>query len=460
MGLTNLLPRTINTTGVSCTGSDGGSNRTYTLPDSSVLSSGIDIVVSGTTLLEGAGNDFTMSGSIITFLNALWNDSVIRVNYFITYGAPAAATLLSTSTSLKYITPLMFAEALGIIKEIPSWDVSGTPTNEAVGTGNGVATEYYLDQKSVISDSYTLYAAGTAMTDVTHYVLDTDTGKITLTAAGVALLASGALTAKYSYYSNGMKDSFIQAVLSRAEKEVDKSVNSTFTDGTQTNPAWPIEEEIQPSQGYFQERVIIEKKPLRDIESALDGNITAIATSISLESAQGGEQFPTAGYIIIGSEIINYTGVTTDTLTGCSRGVLGTTAATHSNGDAVHSTIVFRSSTEEGTTVAWTVQPWQTSMFANEEGLIYTFTDADPDQLSKAGVAERIKVIYLYGYDTVPGDITRLTLLYAKRQLIQDNIGKAMIAGRNEFRPEMMNVDEEEMRRIVGSYIVLPMGNT
>ena len=37
MGLTNLLPRTINTTGVSCTGSDGGSNRTYTLPDSGVL---------------------------------------------------------------------------------------------------------------------------------------------------------------------------------------------------------------------------------------------------------------------------------------------------------------------------------------------------------------------------------------------------------------------------------------
>jgi hypothetical protein len=44
--------------------------------------------------------------------------------------------------------------------------------------------------------------------------------------------------------------------------------------------------------------------------------------------------------------------------------------------------------------------------------------------------------------------------------LIQDNIGKAMVAGRNEFRPEMFNVDMEEMERIKNSYIILPMGNT
>ena len=73
MALTNLLPRTITTTGASCTGSDGGSNRTYTLPDSGVFLSGIDIVVSGTTLIEGASYDFTRVGSIVTFLNAMWD---------------------------------------------------------------------------------------------------------------------------------------------------------------------------------------------------------------------------------------------------------------------------------------------------------------------------------------------------------------------------------------------------
>jgi hypothetical protein len=192
----------------------------------------------------------------------------------------------------------------------------------------------------------------------------------------------------------------------------------------------------------------------------LNGDITSTAATINLSSAQGGEQFPTAGYIIIGSEIITYIGISTDTLTGCTRGVLGTTATAHSNGDSVHSTIVMRSDTTEGTEVDWEVQPWQTSMFATKDGLIYEFEDASPNQLTKEGVAERIKIIYLYGYDVVPGDITRLTLLFAKRALIQDNIGKSMIAGRNEFRPEMLNADESEIQKITNSYVVLPMGNT
>ena len=42
-----------------------------------------------------------------------------------------------------------------------------------------------------------------------------------------------------------------------------------------------------------------------------------------------------AGSIQIGSESITYTGITTNTLTGCTRGAFGTTAITHSNGDTV-----------------------------------------------------------------------------------------------------------------------------
>lgn len=464
MALTNLLPRTVNTTGASCTGVDGAINRTYTLPDSGTLSSGIDIIINGTTLMEGVGNDFTMSGSVITFLNNVDNTDLIRVNYFITFGAPAAAAL-STSTSLKYATPLMLAEALGISRDVPSWDVAGTPTKEVVGIGDNSETTFYLDQQNVLSDSYILYHGPdadtlTTLTETTHYDLDTDTGELVLTSDGVTEVGTDNIYAVYKYIENGMKDSYLISVLSRAEKEVDGMINSTFTDGSVTNPAYPIETEIQPSEGLYQSRILTKFKPLIDIESALDGDITDSDTTISLESAQGGEQFPSSGYIIIGSEIITYTGISGDDLTGCSRGVLGTTAAAHSNGDAIHSTIVFRSDTAEGTAVSWTVQPWQTHIYADENGLIYKFKDASPDSLSAYGVAERIKIIYLYGYNIVPGDITRLTLILAKRMFITDNVGKSLIQGRNEFRPEMTNVDIEEINRIVGSWVVLPMGNT
>jgi len=459
MALTNLLPRTVIITGASATGSDAASNRTYTLADSGILSSGMDIVVDGTTLIEGVGLDFTMSGSIVTFLNALFDTSNIRFNYFITFGSPAASTL-STSADLKYATPLMLGQMIGIVNDIPTWDVAGSPTNEAVGTGDDSQTTFYLDQKPVVTDSYTLYANASAMTETTHYTLDNDTGTIVLTAAGVTLLSTNALTAKYSYYNNAMKDSHIIAVLSRSEAEVDECTNTTYTDGTTTNPSWPTTTEIQPSEGFFQDRIITKLKPVKDIESALDGAITDSDTTISLESGSGGALFSTSGTIIIGSEVITYTGVSTDDLTGCSRGVLGTTAAAHSNGVAVHTTILFRSGTTEGTTVSWTVQPWQTSTYIDEDGLIYKYTGSDPDQLPRLGVAERIKIIYLYGNDTIPRDITRLTLLLAKRALIQDNIGGSMIKGRDEFRPEMFNVDQREIEKIINSHVILPMGNT
>jgi len=47
--------------------------------------------------------------------------------------------------------------------------------------------------------------------------------------------------------------------------------------------------------------------------------------------------FPTSGtnFIQIGSEEISYTGISSNTLTGVTRGVRNTTAATHSNGATI-----------------------------------------------------------------------------------------------------------------------------
>ena len=81
-------------------------------------------------------------------------------------------------------------------------------------------------------------------------------------------------------------------------------------------------------------------------------------TTITLSSAAS---FPTAGTILIGSELITYTGKSTNDLTGCTRGALGTTATTHSNGatvvnatdynawgDAVKAALVVKGVVDEG----------------------------------------------------------------------------------------------------------------
>ena len=69
------------------------------------------------------------------------------------------------------------------------------------------------------------------------------------------------------------------------------------------------------------------------IPTTLSAGINASVTTIGVASVTG---MPTTGGIItINSEQIRYTGISTLDLTGCTRGVNGSTAATHSSGDTV-----------------------------------------------------------------------------------------------------------------------------
>jgi hypothetical protein len=464
MAFARILPRTENIIGSNLTGISGATDRTYTLPyDSSVIvAERIRIIVQGASLHEGLGLDFTRSGNVITFKNMIDDDMVITIDYNI--GVGDVSSVILTTGDLRYSNPLLLAEILGFKGDVPTWDIGTEPSKENVGTGDNTKTIFYLDQKNILPDTYTLYYGTaqdtiTTLIEETHYSLDIETGKITLTTAGKTLLDTNNIYAVYSYLTNGMSPSYLIRVLGRAENEVDNSINATFTNGSVDNPNYPLEEEEQSSQGYFMDRIIINKKPLIDIKSSLSSNITDSVNTIPVKLGEG-KSFPSSGYIIINNEVITYTGVSGDNLTGCSRGVLGTTASSHSQDDEIHTTILFFSDTPEGSDVVWTIQRWNTDMYANEDGLFCRYKDSNPSPLTKSGVAKRIKTIYYYGYNSIPEDITRLTLIYAKRMLMQDNIGKSTIAGRNEFQPEMFNTDGKEIMNIVNSYIILPMLNT
>ena len=70
------------------------------------------------------------------------------------------------------------------------------------------------------------------------------------------------------------------------------------------------------------------------VTTTLNGAINASTTTIVLTNAA---QFPNTGtsFILIGTEMIQYTGVSSNTLTGVTRGARGTTAASHSDGVTV-----------------------------------------------------------------------------------------------------------------------------
>ena len=70
------------------------------------------------------------------------------------------------------------------------------------------------------------------------------------------------------------------------------------------------------------------------VTSTLTAAITTVAQTTGITIASK-DRMPTEGTINVGSENISYTGFNSLELTGVTRGVNGTTAATHSSGDAI-----------------------------------------------------------------------------------------------------------------------------
>ena len=68
------------------------------------------------------------------------------------------------------------------------------------------------------------------------------------------------------------------------------------------------------------------------VSTTLAEELDATETEIDVTSSTG---FDSAGTIFIENEQITYTGISTNTFTGCTRGANGTTAATHSNSTSV-----------------------------------------------------------------------------------------------------------------------------
>jgi len=77
------------------------------------------------------------------------------------------------------------------------------------------------------------------------------------------------------------------------------------------------------------------QNPITTISGAINDSLNDSATTIPMSNTSA---FPTSGTILIGSEQITYTGKTSTTLTGATRGANSTSAASHSDGAAVGST--------------------------------------------------------------------------------------------------------------------------
>lgn len=89
-----------------------------------------------------------------------------------------------------------------------------------------------------------------------------------------------------------------------------------------------IQHGLQPDGDYVPVRVNGSATSTQTLlgGTSLNGAITDTATTITVDSTAG---FSSSGFVKINDEIISYTGITSTTLTGCTRGVEQTAAASH-----------------------------------------------------------------------------------------------------------------------------------
>jgi hypothetical protein len=462
------IPRQEFKNGADCTGTNGDTGRTFTLTYSGLITDTLAVNKSGSGLYKTT--DYTLAGNTVTFLGEVYDDEPIAFFYYTSHGATAQEV-----SQPRYASVVQFATALGIKRDVPEWAAGSSPVKELVGTGDSSTSVFYLDYKNVLYGTVQLYTGGatealctTLLTETTHYVVDLSTGKLTFTAAGLVVLSTHKLYASYSYVDTqyNLSSEYLADVLVRCEEEIDGEVGTTFNNAAATNPSLPYAlREERASKGWHDRTYFTRHRPIIDCVSALNGAIDSSQVTLVLDDASS---FPSQGYIIIDGEVIRYTGISTNTLTGLVRGSFDTAASVHLDNAEVHTTIAEVSATPEGQAPVWTVLSWNDEMFARETtGAVQVYENSmiAPDYIASnlhrdQNVASRFRITYYYGYGTIPRDIERLAILFAKKSLMTDTVGRSIIAGRNEFNPGMFDYGKSEVERILARYRQLPMGNT
>jgi hypothetical protein len=218
---------------------------------------------------------------------------------------PSAATLDGTE-----ITPIVQA---GVNKQVTTGDyvsqvLDVTPVQVSQG-GSGVTT----------LTGY-VYGNGTGnFTASTSIPFSVVTGTVPTTQGGTGLTTYTLGDTLYASATNTL------AKLAGNTTTTKKFLSQTGTGSASAAPTWEV---IDPSDINTQYGAFY-----FDYSTTLTSAITLSQTTIPVVSTTG---FSAAGSLIIGAELITYTGITATSFTGCTRGAAGSPNKAHNLGDAVN----------------------------------------------------------------------------------------------------------------------------
>lgn len=359
-----------------------------------------------------------------------------------------------------YGTTLQLARFMGIESKVPDLTIVGSDrSQELVGTGDNNETIFWLNHAYVLAESYNLYYGSSEnnelpLIETTHYVIDKDMGKITLTPAGVTLVSTNNIYATYSYCNIGITDTQLQDSLNRAVEIIDSFTNNHFVDSSVLTPNWNqhLDEKQDGAGIYDRNYFTLQNYPIPYVSTTTNGAILADDTSITVMSTSG---FPDSGYILIEDNKISYTGKTDTTFTGC------TSVLAHEDSQTVKAYVVEISTTSPGGTISWNVLKENTEfdmdhntgrihIYAN--GNYYNGNYVDVDNSPPRGIANRFRTSYISGFSSIPNDVIKANLMISANDIMKMVVRKAHTSGLNDFNPSLITVDEDEIKNIIEHY--------
>lgn len=451
-------------TGADLSGSDGTTNRTYTLANANSVQPGMSIIVDHTPLQVNV--DYTKSGDTITFTGVIFDSQNITLDYQIT-AAVSTVTLPTTQELAR------FMNIEGVIPDMAL--VGESRAKETVGTGNNNTTVFWLDHAGVLDDTYTL-SHGTSepgttdLTESTHYTLSKDNGKVTLTSTGVSTVTTNNIYAAYSFInmSHGqvLTDTQLQTALDQAQAEFENMTYNKWTDGTDDTPDYTqATNEKHTGKGRWDRNYYLKNFPLPNVSTDLNSGIDDDDTTIIVDSTSG---FPSSGTLTIETEKITYTGKSSTTFTGCSRGSGDSTAASHSDGETVYPWCFEVSSTDPGSSPTWNVLEHDVDYDLDlNRGRVHVYwDDVILDTLSTTTyppqmIPNRFRGTYIWGNSTIPNDVKKAVLMIAAKNLVHTTFRKSNLDGTDHGQKvsQLANIDNDWIMSVIERYRNIKVSN-
>lgn len=119
--------------------------------------------------------------------------------------------------------------------------------------------------------------------------------------------------------NNGSASNQVDINISRISESTYSTIPNKLTTG-------------RPIQVWINRQTAMTNAVASTILADNSGTVSATATSINVASSAN---LPSAGFVLIGTEVISYPNIVGNTLTNCARGQNGTTATTHADGASV-----------------------------------------------------------------------------------------------------------------------------